>query len=229
MSAPCCALCATDLLFVTADGTRHCLNGRCASNVYEMNLILRRVQENLVAGASLPAVQTYRLTVDLMVLCFPWLDAGSLAVCRAMRSEYRSVAERDGLWRSHVKNVWPAASHAHWASALPQFILFYRLRSLHAWLVDLDGGVGCLLCHFDVLAQTFQADLWKLLTACANDVSSAASVLDTAKLEIWDALAIKKMGHKILFAQGVKQLSAATRPSIGRRHSVRINLPRREA
>ena len=169
MSAAFCVVCSTDLLFVTGHGTRHCLNGRCTSNAYEMNMTLRRVQENLGAVASVP---TSRPTVDLMVFCFPWLDAGSLAVCRATRSEYRAVADCEGLWETHVKNVWPAVSQAHWASALPQFLLFCRLRSLHAWLVELDDGAGGMLRYFQVLVETFQADLWKLLAACVNDVGS---------------------------------------------------------
>ena len=86
-----------------------------------------------------------------------------------------------------------------------------------------------MLRYFQVLVETFQADLWKLLAACVNDVSAAGPVADKSNLQHWAGLLTKKPGHRNLFIKGVKQLAATTRPSIQRRHIIRINLPRRES
>lgn len=76
------------------------------------------------------------------------------------------------------------------------------------WLKGLDGGRGSLLHYFAAIKSEFDADFQQLAaTRLQKPVSPGA--LGSIEPSFFEALGVKSVGHRLLFARGIMKLSAS--------------------
>jgi len=75
------------------------------------------------------------------------------------------------------------------------------------WLKGLDGGRGSLVQYFAALKQEFDADLSQIAVA-KLDEPVAAGLLGNIDPCFFEAVGVKPIGHRLLFAKGIMKLVA---------------------
>eukprot|EP00439_Symbiodinium_sp_Y106_P080905 s56_g19.t2 len=74
------------------------------------------------------------------------------------------------------------------------------------WLKSLDGGRGALVQYFSKLKEEFDLDFEQLVSVRLKDQAPAQGVLGTIDPLFWEVCGVKQLGHRLLFAKGLRAL-----------------------
>jgi len=119
------------------------------------------------------------------------------------------AATPQGPKRQDVEHVWMTESQHNLAVGAVgkrsrEEGTLERERQLDKWLLDLDEGMGTLLQYKDVLMSEFDGDLAQIAASKNESDNGLLPVVDPS---FWDTVKVRKIGHRMLFAKGIAQLT----------------------
>jgi len=116
----------------------------------------------------------------------------------------------------HHERISPSRSHPSTRESLEsaadfrrnhEDIVSERHDELREWLLGLDEGTGVMMQYFDVLVTEFEDMTQIAAVKNPSDGDEAPrSLIDLVDPSFWDAVQVRKMGHRMLFARGIAKL-----------------------